>query len=75
MSLYSLDDSMPRSPFVFGNFPKLSESILEGLVAEVTLEEVHRSLFSMSPLKAPGVDGLHAKFYQANWDVMGDSMF
>lgn len=35
-------------------------------MAEVTLEEVLQSVFNMSPLKALRVDGLYAKFYQAN---------
>lgn len=49
-----------------GHFPKLNDSIIRELVADVSIEEVCRSVFSMSPLKAPGVDDLHAKFYQAN---------
>lgn len=74
-SLYSVDNSMPSRSFVLGKFPKLSESILAELRAVVTPEEVRRSLFSMSPLKAPEVDGLHAKFYQVNWDIVGDNVF
>lgn len=29
----------------------------------------------MAPLKAPGIDGFHAKFYQAQWDIVGPSVY
>lgn len=28
----------------------------------------------MAPLKALGLDGLHAQFYQIQWDVIGESL-
>lgn len=40
----------------------------------VTKEEVRRAVFSIDPLKAPGVDGIHAMFFQTQWDVVGDSV-
>lgn len=38
----------------------LDEIVLHDLRVEVTLKEVRQSIFSMNPLKAPGVDRLHA---------------
>ncbi|KAH9659016.1 reverse transcriptase domain-containing protein [Citrus sinensis] len=37
-------------------------------------KEVRRTIFSMSPFKAPGVDGFHAGFYQAQWSTVGMSL-
>lgn len=39
------------------------------------MEEVQCSVFSMVPLKALVVDGIHAKFYQANWDIVGSNVY
>ncbi|KAA3473187.1 reverse transcriptase [Gossypium australe] len=36
-------------------------------------QEVHNALFEMTPLKALGVDGLHAQFYQNQWNIVGES--
>ncbi|CAM8914616.1 unnamed protein product [Rhodiola kirilowii] len=38
-----------------------------GLLEDISEEEVRRAVFNMSPLKAPGVDGFPALFYQKNW--------
>ena len=37
-------------------------------------EEIKRAMFEMAPFKAPGVDGLHAGFYQNLWDIVDDSV-
>ena len=37
-------------------------------------EEIKKALFSMGGLKAPGLDRLHAIFFQSQWDIMGASM-
>lgn len=58
-----------------GRFPKLEDNVLSDLMVDVTLEEVHCSIFNMRPLKAPVVDRFHANFYQANWEVVGLSVF
>ena len=36
--------------------------------------EIKNVVFSMKPLKAPGMDGLHVIFYQSQWPVVGPSL-
>lgn len=61
-NLYTIDNYVTRPFSVWGRFPKLDHLILVGLSTEITLEEMRQLIFSMSPLKAPGVDDLYAKF-------------
>ncbi|KAK3211646.1 hypothetical protein Dsin_016352 [Dipteronia sinensis] len=46
---------------------RLLETIFTG-------EEVRKTVFDMSPMKAPGCDGLPAIFYQKFWDSIGSSV-
>jgi hypothetical protein len=39
-------------------------------IAEFTEEEIGDALFQIGPLKAPGSDGLHARFFQRNWELL-----
>ncbi|KAE8678718.1 hypothetical protein F3Y22_tig00111402pilonHSYRG00150 [Hibiscus syriacus] len=54
---------------VQGCFPVISDCKLSNLTRPLFTEEIRDVLFSMSPLKAPGVDELHVFFYQINWDI------
>ncbi|KAH1073528.1 hypothetical protein J1N35_025856 [Gossypium stocksii] len=73
--MYIVDNYLTGHFPVCGRFSKLETEDITGLLAEVIEEEVRRSVSSMSPLKAPGMDGFHAKFYQANWEIVGVSIF
>ena len=42
--------------------PRVTPSMNEGLLRELTVEEVGLALNQMSPLKAPGLDGFFANF-------------
>ena len=55
-------------------FPTLLPSQWDSLEAEVSLTEVKKALFDMKPLKAPGPDGLHALFYQSQWETVSQSL-
>ena len=52
----------------------MSDDFCLSLMSPVTDEEIRRTVFSMSPFKAPGVDGFHAGFYQAQWNTVGMSL-
>ncbi|KAH9803418.1 putative ribonuclease H protein [Citrus sinensis] len=54
-------------------FPRVNEINLGKLNAEVCEDDIREAIFSMHPLKAPGVNGLHAVFYQTQWDIVGVS--
>lgn len=73
--LYTVKSRLMEALPVEGRFPKLNDSIIRDLVADVSIEEVRRSIFRMSLLKALGVDALHTKFYQANWEIVGTNVF
>ena len=36
--------------------------------------EIHKAFCDMNPTKAPGIDGLHAAFYQSQWSNVGRSV-
>lgn len=70
-----MDNYLAGSFPIKGRFPRLEDNVLRDLMANVTLEEARQPVFSTSPLKALGVDGLHGKFYQANWEIVGSNVF
>ena len=51
---------------------KLSEEEAINLTNMPSDGEIWNALKSMKPYKAPGVDGLHAGFFQRFWLVVGD---
>lgn len=58
---------------VCGTFPPIDEYQMTNLANEIEEREIRRAIFSISPFKAPGVDGLHAIFYQTQWHIVGES--
>ncbi|KAL9674104.1 hypothetical protein QQ045_030374 [Rhodiola kirilowii] len=47
--------------------PTITEEMNQALLEDISEEEVRRAVFNLSPLKAPGLDGFPALFYQKNW--------
>ena len=43
---------------------KVAASTNVALMVEPTQVEIYDSLFQMHPIKGPGIDGMHALFYQ-----------
>ncbi|KAH9666870.1 reverse transcriptase domain-containing protein [Citrus sinensis] len=74
LELYTPEQGVHRTYNVRGCFPETSDDICLSLMSAVTDEEIRHTIFSMSPFKAPGVDGFHASFYQAQWNTVGMSL-
>ncbi|GMI87106.1 hypothetical protein HRI_002379900 [Hibiscus trionum] len=74
-SLFTSEPCPEPPELVLMGFPQIHRDAMQGLLREVTLDEVTEVVFSMSPLKAPGADGFHATFFQKNWSTVGESVF
>jgi hypothetical protein len=46
----------------------------DDLCKDFTDEEISDALFQIGPLKAPGVDGFPARFYQRNWATLKEEV-
>ncbi|KAK9007277.1 hypothetical protein V6N11_051106 [Hibiscus sabdariffa] len=73
-SLFAVTDSAPVLYPISGYFPPIDEAVCSSLGSIPLDQEIKDALFSMAPLKAPGLDGLHAHFYQLHWDIVGASI-
>jgi hypothetical protein len=49
---------------------KVSDEMNKSLIADFTDDEIGDALFQIGPLKAPGPDGLPARFFQRNWGLL-----
>ena len=50
------------------------EEMNEALCMPFSDEEIGNALFQIGPLKAPGPDGLPARFFQRNWGLMKEDI-
>lgn len=69
--LYTLAH-LPGSDFhTLSTYPPILESDKLFLSSELTIEEVHNSLFSMGNYKSPGPYGFHPLFFKTKWETIG----
>ena len=71
--LYTSETLAFRPYPIRGCFPILDAVLTQGLTTPIEDNEIRQTIFSMKPLKAPGVDGLHVIFYQTQWHIIGHS--
>ncbi|KAL9690982.1 hypothetical protein QQ045_011399 [Rhodiola kirilowii] len=48
--------------------PVINDDINYMLLKEITDEEINAAVFSLGPLKSPGIDGFPTIFYQRHWE-------
>ena len=73
-NIYAANNGIHTPYEVWNQFPKKKEADLVKLREDVTDSEIREAVFEMSPFKAPGVNGLHAGFFQTQWSVIGKSV-
>jgi hypothetical protein len=68
--LFTRDPSLNPDDLVAMTQPKVTEQMNEDLCKDFTDDEIGDALFQIGPLKAPGIDGFPARFYQRNWGTI-----
>lgn len=63
MKLFEKDDTCNREQALKGKFHPMSVETIRELEKGVEDEEINHATMEMAPLKALGLDGLHAIFY------------
>lgn len=69
-SIFTADPLLDPSPIVQLMQTHVNDEINESLCAEFTEQEIADAVFQIGPLKAPGLDGFPARFFQRNWSTV-----
>jgi hypothetical protein len=68
--LYSKDQTVDPIGLLNLIQPTISAQVDQALLEELIEDEIGDALFQIGPLKAPGPDGLPARFFQRNWGLL-----
>lgn len=68
--MFETDPTVDPSKIIDLIQPVLSDQTNTELLSELTEREIRDALFQIGPLKAPGPDGLLARFFQRNWGLL-----
>ncbi|CAL1400518.1 unnamed protein product [Linum trigynum] len=63
------EDRMPKFWF-----PRITNADMLSLLRPFSISDIHKAVFEMKPLSAPGPDGFQAIFYQKFWPTVGKSL-
>jgi hypothetical protein len=69
-ALYKQDLDVDPSSLLDCIVPAVTEDINNHLTTNFTDEEISDALFQIGPHKAPGPNGLPARFFQRNWALL-----
>jgi hypothetical protein len=72
--LFTRDPSVNSERLLDLTQQKVTSEMNENLCKDFTDEEISDALFQIGPLKAPGVDGFPAHFYQRNWGTIKEEI-
>jgi hypothetical protein len=68
--LFTRDPSLNSNDLINCTQVKVTDDMNIALCKDFTDEEIGDAMFQIGPLKAPGVDGFPARFYQRNWGTI-----
>jgi hypothetical protein len=68
--LFTKDPSLNSEELIGLTQGKVTPEMNHDLCRDFSDEEIGDALFQIGPLKAPGVDGFPARFYQRNWSML-----
>uniref|UniRef100_A0A8I7B4Y0 Reverse transcriptase domain-containing protein n=1 Tax=Hordeum vulgare subsp. vulgare TaxID=112509 RepID=A0A8I7B4Y0_HORVV len=68
--IYTKDPTLDPSGVLECIQQRVTTEMNDALGLPFSDKEISDALFQIGPLKAPGVDGFPARFYQRNWDVL-----
>ncbi|GMJ07053.1 hypothetical protein HRI_004374500 [Hibiscus trionum] len=67
--------TVANSPSIVDSIqPKITTEMNESLLRPFTLDEIKEAVDGMAPLKASGLDGYPAMFYQKFWNIVGSDL-
>jgi hypothetical protein len=73
-NLFSEDTNVCPNEILNLITPRVTPEVNESLTKEFSDLEIADALFQIGPLKAPGPDGFHARFFQRNWLVLKEEI-
>ena len=72
--LYTKAEGLDSKVIVDCMTERVTREMNEALTKDFTEKEVGDALFQIGPLKAPGLDGFPARFFQRNWSTVGQDV-
>jgi hypothetical protein len=69
-SMYTRDPSLDDEVITSLIQEQVTQEMNIHLCKDFSEEEISNALFQIGPIKAPGPNGFHARFYQRNWELL-----